>query len=258
MRPLFLVVVLCGPAVAVSVAHEEGAAAEQESRVTVSGSVASPTAGIQEAVDVLGRGGGVVTLPPGEYLLRQTIHLRSNVTIQGAGPTTVLRKPKSAETRLAAVAEKGSTSVRVKDPKGFAPSDQVAIRDGDAQGWNVVQAIVKGVEGNQLLLDRAMPRTCDPAKGGFVVHAFPAIEANEASRIIIKDLTIRDDNVRDLSVHGPLDLNNPRSGWVFIVPFPVAAISLVGCADSRVEGVTVVGWLSDGISLQRGANNTAR
>ena len=57
-----------------------------------------------------------------------------------AGPSTVLRKTKHADTRLAASAQKGSRSVRVEDPSGFARGDQVAIRDKDAQGWNVVLA----------------------------------------------------------------------------------------------------------------------
>jgi len=63
----------------------------------------SPTAGIQEAVDALPQAGGTITLPPGEYRLRQAIHLRGNVTLQGAGTGTVLRKPKHAESRLAAL-----------------------------------------------------------------------------------------------------------------------------------------------------------
>ncbi len=169
----------------------------------------SPTAGIQEAVDALPAAGGTVTLPAGEYLLRQAIRLRRGVTLQGAGATTVLRKNKHAESRLAATAQQGSRSVQIVDASGFSAGDQVAIRDKDAMGWNVVQAIVTAVRGNELLLDRRMPRTCDAAKTGFVIHAFPAITADKASGIVIRDLAIKDDTVRDLTMYGPLD--NPRA-----------------------------------------------
>jgi len=211
----------------------------------------SPTAGLQQAVDALPEKGGVVTIPAGAYVLRQSIHLRSNVTLQGAGPSTLLRKKKHAESRLAATARQGSQSVRVVDASGFGAGDQVAIRDKDAMGWNVVQAIITAVQGSELLLDRPMPRTCDATKMGFVIHAFPALTADRASKIVIKDLDIKDDAVRDLSIYGPLD--NPRAKWAIVLPFHVAAIHLNFVADSRVEGCSVAGWLSDGISVQGGA-----
>jgi parallel beta-helix repeat protein len=216
----------------------------------------SPTAGIQEAIDALPESGGVVKLPAGEYVLRRSIVLRTGVTLAGAGPSTVLRKTRYAETGLAAPARQGSRSVRVQNSAGFAPGDQAAIRDQDAMGWNVVQAIIKAVEGTELLLDRPMPRTCDSGRRGFVVLCFPAVTCNRASKIVLKDLAIKEDHARDLSVHGALDLSNPRLRFALSLPFPLAAIHLVDATDSRVEGVSVVGWLSDGISLQRGANDT--
>lgn len=206
---------------------------------------------IQKAVDSLPEDGGVVVLAPGEYPLRQSIRLRSNITLQGAGPTTVLRKLKHAESKLAAIASARSRTVQVLNAKGFAEGDQVAIRDRDAMGWNVAQAIIARVEGNLLHLDRPLPRTYDPAKFGFVIHVFPAITAERASGIVIKNLTIRDDSVRDLSVFGPLD--NPRAKWLPVLPFHVAAIHFNHVSDSRVEDCHVIGWLSDGISIQGGS-----
>lgn len=206
---------------------------------------------IQKAVDALPASGGTVNLPPGEYPIRQSIRLRSNVTLQGAGPTTILWKKKHAETKLAAVAQARSREVQVVSADGFAEGDQVAIRDRDAMGWNVAQAIVTRVEGNKLLLDRALPRTYDPAKLGFVIHVFPAITAEHASGIVVKNLAIRDDSVRDLSMFGPLD--NPRLRWAPVLPFHVAAIHFNNVSDSRVENCTVTGWLSDGISVQGGS-----
>lgn len=211
----------------------------------------SPTAGIQDAVDALPRNGGMVKLPPGQYLLRQSIRLRSNVMFEGAGTNTILRKPKHAESRLAAVAQQGSRSVQVLDASRFSAGDQVTIRDREAMGWNVVQAIITEVKGNELVLDRRLPRTCDSAKMGFVIHVFPALTADHASGIVIKNLAIQDDARRDLSLYGPLD--NPRARWAIVLPFHVAAIHFNGVSDSRVERCSVTGWLSDGISVQGGS-----
>jgi parallel beta-helix repeat protein len=215
----------------------------------------SPTSGIQEAIDALPPIGGVVTLPRGEYPLRSQIVLRSGVMLQGAGPGTILHKPRYAESRLASSAEKGTRSVQLASAEGFAAGDQVAIRDAEAMGWNVVQAIVTEVRGNDLLLDRPLPRTCSAAKRGLVAIAFPAITGNDVSNVVLKDFVVREDNRRDLGVHEPLDRNNTREMWSFVLPFPLAAIHLVDATEARLERVTVAGWLSDGISLQRGSNN---
>jgi parallel beta-helix repeat protein len=213
----------------------------------------SPTAGIQEAVDALPPAGGMVTLPAGEYVLRQSIRLRSNVTLQGTGAGTLLWKKRHAESRLAATASQGSRSVQVVHASGFSVGDQVAIRDQDAMGWNVVQAIITDVQGNELRLDRPMPRVCDVARMGFVILMFPAITANQASKLVIKDLVVKDETVRDLTMYGPLDV---RSKWGVILPFPLAAIHLSSATDARIENCVVTGWLSDGISLQGGGNDT--
>src|SRR5262249_55817822 len=57
----------------------------------------SPTGGIQEAIDSLSNGGGLVTIPPGEYTLRQSIRVPAGLTLQGAGGSTILRRAKQTE-----------------------------------------------------------------------------------------------------------------------------------------------------------------
>jgi polygalacturonase len=48
----------------------------------------STTAGIQEAIDPLPAGGGVVNLPAGRYSLRRSVQLRAGVTVRGDGQAT--------------------------------------------------------------------------------------------------------------------------------------------------------------------------
>ena len=51
---------------------------------------ASPTSGIQEAIDALGKGGGCVRIPAGQWPLRRSIVLSSRVQLAGDGPATQL------------------------------------------------------------------------------------------------------------------------------------------------------------------------
>ena len=50
----------------------------------------SATSGIQEAIDALGERGGSVRIPAGKWRLRQSIVLRSGVSLIGDGPATEL------------------------------------------------------------------------------------------------------------------------------------------------------------------------
>src|SRR4029079_12882501 len=75
--------------------------AESPRSISVEPNADSPTAGIQEAIESLGPQGGLVKLGPGEYLLRQSIRVRSNLTMEGAGEATVLRKSQQAGSKLA-------------------------------------------------------------------------------------------------------------------------------------------------------------
>src|SRR3954462_11536598 len=56
---------------------------------------------LQAAVDyVAGLGGGVVEIGAGEYSMRDSLHLRANVTVKGAAGKTVLRKAKGYSSAL--------------------------------------------------------------------------------------------------------------------------------------------------------------
>ena len=58
---------------------------------------------IQAGIEYLNRvGGGTLRILPGVYNLRNAIHLRPNITLQGSGERTVLRKASSVVTAPAA------------------------------------------------------------------------------------------------------------------------------------------------------------
>ena len=76
---------------------------------------------LQAAVDyVAGLGGGTVEIGEGEYLMRDSLHLRSNVTVRGRKGKTILRKADASASPLALDGDFGEQQVTVGEPAGFA------------------------------------------------------------------------------------------------------------------------------------------
>lgn len=218
--------------------------------ITVTPSTTSPTAGIQEAIDSLGPAGGLITIPPGEYTLRRSIRIRSNITLQGSGPTTVLRKVRQLGSKLAAPASKDDRSLRLENTTGFQPGDEIGIYDATTVGWEHAHAIVKEVRDQELLLDRRVSRAFDPASGAAVINYFPAITGTGVDHVLLTGLTIdgqANENPGPAAVAARGPGKPPELGFTF------AAINLVDVTNSRIENCRVTGWPSDGISLQRGS-----
>ncbi len=239
MRALLAVLALCaGPAFALQ---------EPSSAVTVAPDGKFPTAGIQEAIDRLGPGGGIVNLSPGEYLLRRSILVRSGVTLQGSGEKTVLRKNKQVGSKLTAATQ--GTRARVEDARGFRAGDEVAFFDRTTVGWLHGHAVVKEVQGDELLLDRN-PGKFDPANGGAVVNIFSAIRGVGTSRgtglanVVLKDLTL---DGRSGENPGPSVVAPRAPGKPLELGFQFAAINMMDATGLRIEGCRVKGWPSDGI-----------
>lgn len=75
---------------------------------------------LQAAVDYVGNlGGGIVEIGPGEYLMRDSLHLRSRVTVPGVGAKTVLKKDREYRSLLAADGDFGEAAITVQDTAGF-------------------------------------------------------------------------------------------------------------------------------------------
>jgi len=126
--------------------------AEKSITIPVKPKADSPTAGIQEAIDALGPAGGVIRLQASEYALRQSVKIPSNVTIQGRGPETILRKGKQAGSKLVAPAENQDRSVRVESGAGLAIGDEIGIFDQTTVGWEHSHAICEANGRNGIAL----------------------------------------------------------------------------------------------------------
>jgi len=79
---------------------------------------------IQAAIDTVaalnaGDAARIVEIGPGTFLMRDSLHLRSHVTIRGTPGKTVLVKAPAAKSRLALDGDYGEEQITVADPAGF-------------------------------------------------------------------------------------------------------------------------------------------
>ena len=125
---------------------------EVKATVVVKPLADSPTGGIQEAIDSLNSEGGIVSIPAGEYLLRQSIRLRYGITLQGSGETSVLRKNKQFGSKLTAT--NAGKTIQVKDASGFQAGDEIGLFDRTSVGWLHGHAVIVEVKGNELILNK--------------------------------------------------------------------------------------------------------
>ncbi len=95
---------------------------------------------LQAAVEyVAGLGGGVVEIGPGDYLMRDSLHLRPQVTVRGTPGQTILRKAPSVASPLTVDGDYGEEQITVADPAGFGVGQGVAVWDKNSGGFHTTE-----------------------------------------------------------------------------------------------------------------------
>lgn len=202
----------------------------------------SPTSGIQDAVNSLPAGGGIVFIPAGEYTLVQSVTLPSGVRLQGEGSRTrLVRRDPCVQARLAADAPKGSREVKVESAKGFAPGKEVTVYSEASTGWWATHAIIVSISGDIIRLDRELTHDCLVKDEAGINNFFPAVYAKEQSDIRIEDILID---------------GRMEQGARFRNNFTFSAVHFDDVRDATIARVHVKAWPGDGISAQRGDNVT--
>jgi polygalacturonase len=193
---------------------------------------------IQAGVEYLSRlGGGTLRILPGTYTLRNAVYLRPNITLQGSGETTVLRKADSVVTPLVRDSDWFEYGVQVKDPAGFAPGGGIMLRSKTGPGawqYDVVRATITAMRGDVLFLDRLTQKNFWLDKEATATTIFPILTAENVDDVTVKDLVL--DGNRDKNEH----INGNFAGAVFIQY----------CNRWRFENVTARDFNGDGFSFQ--------
>lgn len=193
---------------------------------------------LQAGVEYLNRlGGGTLQVLPGTYHLRNAVHLRPGVILQGSGEKTVLRKADSIVTRLVRDSDWFEYGVQVADTKGFTPGGGILLRSKNGPGewqYDVLRATITAVRGDVIFLDRLTRENFWVDKDATAATIFPMLTAEGVDDVEVKDLVL--DGNRDGNEH----INGNFAGAVF----------LQECNRWRFTNVKARDYNGDGFSFQ--------
>ncbi|UCD52332.1 MAG: right-handed parallel beta-helix repeat-containing protein [Phycisphaerales bacterium] len=193
---------------------------------------------IQAGIEYLNRlGGGTLRLGPGVYLLRNCIYLSSNITLQGAGQRTILRKAPSVVTPLVRDSDWFEYGVQVDDPTGFVPGGGIMLRtETGPEDWqyDVLQATVTAIQGDVVYLDGSTQENFWVDDEATATTIFPLLAGEGADDVTVADLVL--DGNRQHNEH----VNGNFAGAVFIQ----------NCNAWHFENVTARNYNGDGFSFQ--------
>jgi len=191
---------------------------------------------LQASVDyVSSLGGGTVEIGPGEYVMRDSLHLRSEVTLRGVAGKTVLRKARSVASALKVDGDYGEEQFTVENPAGFAVGDGVAIWDKHANGFHTTVARIIGQNGSTFAISLPLNADCMVADQAQAASVFPVISGYHVESARVEDLTIEGNKEENVP------LNGCRGAGIF----------LYRCPGAVIERCTVRNYNGDGISFQQ-------
>jgi len=191
---------------------------------------------LQGAVDYVATlGGGTVEVGPGEYVMRDSLHLRSNVTVRGTPGKTVLRKAAGAATPLAIDGDYGEEQVTLADATGFDVGCGIAVWDKNSGGFHTTVATITGRRGNTVSISRPLNADCMASNGAQAATVFPVVSGVDVDNV----------RVEYLSVEGNKDANVNLNGC------RGAGIYFYRGFGAVIDRCTVRNFNGDGISFQQ-------
>jgi parallel beta-helix repeat protein len=191
---------------------------------------------LQAAVDyVAALGGGVVEIGEGEFLMHDSLHLRSFVTVRGVKGKTILRKAKGASSPLALDGDYGEEQVTVVDPNGFEVGHGIAIWDASSGGFHTTVARITGRNGNTFSIDTPLNSDCMAQNKAKAATVFPVVSGYNLEGARVENLII--DGNKSENVH----LNGCRGGGIF----------LYRGFGTVIQDCVVRNYNGDGISFQQ-------
>jgi parallel beta-helix repeat protein len=190
---------------------------------------------LQAAVDyVAGLGGGRVEIGPGEFIIHDSLHLRSLVTVRGTPGKTILRKAKAAISPLALDGDYGEEQITVANPEGFKVGYGVAIWDKNANGFHTTVARITGQRGNVFSIDKPLNADCMVADKAQAATVFPVVSGYNIDGAHVQDLIIDGYKAENVA------LNGCRGAGIF----------LYRGFGTVIENCVVRNYHGDGISFQ--------
>ncbi|HBE67277.1 MAG TPA: hypothetical protein DDW52_03920 [Planctomycetaceae bacterium] len=191
---------------------------------------------LQAAVDyVAALGGGTVRIGPGEYTMRDSLHLRSGVQVIGSGKDTVLTKAPGIVFDLGIDGDFGEQQITAKDGVQLQAGQGIAVWDAQAGGFHTTVARITGKNNNIYSIDQPLMADCLVSRGAKAGTLFPVISGYNIIDASVSKLTV-DGNKRQ-NAH----LNGCRGGGIF----------LYRAFGTVIDDCEVRSYNGDGISFQQ-------
>ena len=199
--------------------------------------VGSDNYALQAAVDyVSGLGGGTVCIGAGVYEMEDSLHLRSNVTVIGAGKDTILRKGNGHLSQLATDGDYGEEQITVEDSSGFKVGMGITVRDDRSGGFHTtVGTIIARVDECTFVINSPLQADCMVYNNAIAKNTFPIFSSYYAENIRIEGVTV--DGNRANNAH----LNGCRGAGIFFYRVN----------NSQIHNCTVHDYNGDGFSFQQ-------
>jgi hypothetical protein len=192
---------------------------------------------LQAAVDYVGNlGGGIVEIGPGVYRLRDSLHLRSRVTVRGAGDRTILMKGPEHRSSLVTDGDFGEAAITVEQPADFEIGDGVYVASRTQRYFHGVCATLLNRQGAYFTLSRAMNADIQVADGGFAATVFPVISGYDVRDAVVEQLTVDGNRAEN-----PTVVDGCRAAGIFLYRGDHCVI----------RHCTVRDYSGDGISFQQ-------
>ena len=190
---------------------------------------------LQALVDKAARnGGGTVKIPAGTYWMKDALHLRSGVHLEGR-PGVVLKKVPSVSSRILPWVGYGQYEFQVSEPGKFKVGMGVTIGDKKAFGFYETVATIIGKSGSIFFIDRPFAHDYSPPAEAWVRSTFPLISGNNVTDVSIRHVTL-DGNPQE-----QFGINGCRGGGII----------LLGARQAVIENVEVTNYKGDAISFQQ-------
>lgn len=189
---------------------------------------------LQAAVDYVGQlGGGTVEIGPGEYLMRDSLHLRSRVTVRGAGAKTILKKDREYRSALAADGDFGEAAVTLQDPTGFEVGRGVYMASKSQRNFLGACATVLNRKDNYLTLTRSLNADLMVSDEAFAATVFPVVSGYDLEEAKLEHLTIDGNRAQN-----PTQTDGCRTAGIFFYRGDGSIVSNCRVHDYNGDGIS--------------------
>jgi parallel beta-helix repeat protein len=134
--------------------------------------------------------------------MRDSLHLRSFVTVRGTPGQTILRKADGAVSALALDGDFGEEQITVADPRGFEVGSGVAVWDAGAGGFHTTVARIVGRRGNTLALDRPLMADCMAGNRGQAATVFAVVSGCDLEGARLEHVIVEGNKERNAPLNG--------------------------------------------------------